>query len=179
MSELSLLWRGFDESSRRFPERPAVSVTRDVSYKELAERARRIAATIQLRQSGDAGLTAVFALRSETAYAAVLGALMAGHGYVPLNRTFPVQRTHLMLLRSKCRSVVVDEASTSQLTDVLAGIDDADWPKLQQVVVEVHDEDGRAGALSAQLRARGFDVAGEQEAAMRGTAVRMLYARRR
>lgn len=124
MSELSLLWRGFDESSRRFPERPAVSVTRDVSYKELAERARRIAATIQLRQSGDAGLTAVFALRSETAYAAVLGALMAGHGYVPLNRTFPVQRTHLMLLRSKCRSVVVDEASTSQLTDVLAGIDE-------------------------------------------------------
>ncbi|PZS10644.1 MAG: FkbM family methyltransferase [Solirubrobacterales bacterium] len=62
--------------------------------------------------------------------------------------------------------------------DVLTGIDDADWSKLQQVVVEVHDEDGRAGALSAQLRARGFDVAGEQEAAMRGTAVRMLYARR-
>lgn len=62
--------------------------------------------------------------------------------------------------------------------DVLAGIEDADWPRLDQVVIEVHDEDGRGDALSAELRERGFAVAGEQEAAMRGTSVRMLYARR-
>lgn len=62
--------------------------------------------------------------------------------------------------------------------DVLAGLDDADWPKLAQLVVEVHDEDGRAAALGAELRERGFDVASEQEAAMHGTPVRMIYARR-
>jgi 31-O-methyltransferase len=61
--------------------------------------------------------------------------------------------------------------------DVLAGIDDADWPKLAQLVVEVHDEERRA-AVSGELRERGFDVADDQEAAMRGTSVRMIYARR-
>lgn len=118
------LWRGFAASVERFPARPAISVGSDVSYEELGERAKRIAATIQQQQATtDVPLTAVFAYRSEAAYAGVIGALMAGHGYVPLNRTFPVQRTRLMLLRSQCRSMVVDQASTPQLRDVLAGID--------------------------------------------------------
>src|SRR5438128_8770920 len=52
---------------------------------------------------------------------------MAGHGYVPLNRTFPVDRTLLMLKRSMCRSIVVDAGSESQLGALLA---DADSPLL-------------------------------------------------
>ncbi len=119
-----MLWRSFDESSRQFPTRPAVRVSREVSYEELADRARRIAATLQLRRrANNAQLTAVFAYRSETAYAGVLGALMSGHGYVPLNRTFPIERTRLMLLRSECESLVVDGASESQLEEILRGID--------------------------------------------------------
>ena len=47
---------------------------------------------------------------------------MAGHGYVPLNRTFPVERTRLMLERSKCESVVVDAGCEAQLEAVLAKI---------------------------------------------------------
>jgi amino acid adenylation domain-containing protein len=120
------LWRGFAESTRRFPARPAISVRREVSYGELDARARRIAATIQTRQKrNDLPLTAVFAYRSETAYAAVLGVLMAGHGYVPLNRTFPVKRTRLMLLRAGCEAVVVDEGSEAQLPDILEGIEES------------------------------------------------------
>jgi 31-O-methyltransferase len=62
--------------------------------------------------------------------------------------------------------------------DVLAGIADADWPRIRQVVLELHDEDGRGAWIAADLERRGFAVAGEQEPAMRGTAVRMLYATR-
>ncbi|MEP7072261.1 MAG: amino acid adenylation domain-containing protein [Verrucomicrobiota bacterium] len=117
------LWHGFSEAARRSPERPAVQVTRELSYGELAERATSLAATIQGRQPTPVvPLTAVFAYRSETAYAGVLGALMAGHGYVPLNRTFPVERTRVMLERSKCESVVVDAGCEAQLEAVLAGI---------------------------------------------------------
>jgi len=84
----------------------------------------RLAATIQSGVSADGvPLTAVFAYRSETAYAGVLGALMAGHGYVPLNRTFPVDRTRLMLERSMCRSIVVDAGSEPQLAALLAGVE--------------------------------------------------------
>lgn len=118
------LWHGFFEAARRFPERPAVHVSRDLPYEELAERAKSLAATIQSQEETPAiPLTAVFAYRSEAAYAGVLGALMAGHGYVPLNRTFPVERTRLMLERSKCGSVVIDAGCEAQLEAVLKGID--------------------------------------------------------
>jgi amino acid adenylation domain-containing protein len=63
--------------------------------------------------------TAVFAHRSATAFAGVLATLLRGHGYVPLNRTFPPQRTALMLNRSGCRTVIVDERSADELDPVL------------------------------------------------------------
>ena len=59
--------------------------------------------------------------------------------------------------------------------DVLAGIEAADWPKIRQVVMEVHDEDGRGEQIATLLRAKGFRVASDQESAMRGTSIRMLY----
>src|SRR5439155_6556851 len=119
-----LLWTGFIGSCERFPERPAVDVGQELTYQELAQRAKRIAATIQTGlTTREVPLTAVFAYRSATAYAGVLGTLMAGHGYVTLNRTFPVERTRLMLERSRCRSIVVDAGSEAQLEGLLAGVE--------------------------------------------------------
>ena len=94
-----LVWSAFLRSCENFPDRPASEVTgSQLSYSELGERARRLAATIQANaRPEEVPLTAVFGYRSHTAYAAVLGALMDGHGYVPLNRTFPIDRTRLML----------------------------------------------------------------------------------
>jgi FkbM family methyltransferase len=60
--------------------------------------------------------------------------------------------------------------------DVLGGIDEPDWPKIEQVVIEVHDDDGRAGTIQSTLTSLGFRVACDQEEAMRGTSIRMLYA---
>ena len=82
---------GFLDSSVRVPERPALVVDgRSVTYGELAERARSIAATLTASAPAEGpALTAVFAHRSATAYAGVLGALLACTGYVPLNRKFP------------------------------------------------------------------------------------------
>ena len=53
----------------------------------------------------------------------MLGALLAGTGYVPLNRKFPPQRTRLMLERSGCRAVIVDRESAEQLSEVIDGVD--------------------------------------------------------
>jgi amino acid adenylation domain-containing protein len=117
------LWTGFTRSSKQFPDRAAISVAgRDTTYAQLACRAKSLAATLQReRFAGAVPLTAVFAYRSETAYAAVIGTLMAGHGYVPLNRTFPVERTRLMLQRSTCRSIIVDAGSEPQVDKLLVG----------------------------------------------------------
>lgn len=62
--------------------------------------------------------------------------------------------------------------------DVLAGIGEGDWGRIAQLVVEVHDEDGRCREVESALAGRGFRVASEQEEAMRGTSVRMVYATR-
>jgi amino acid adenylation domain-containing protein len=117
------LWTGFVRSAEKFPERTAIIAEgKALSYRELHEFASRIAATIQAHTgSSIAPLTAVFAYRSPVAFAGVLGALLAGNGYVPLNRTFPVSRTRLMLERSQCTSVIVDAGSLPQLNDLLDG----------------------------------------------------------
>jgi amino acid adenylation domain-containing protein len=119
-----LLWAGFLRCCEQFPTRGAIDVAgREVTYQQLAYRAKRVAATLQASAvPGAVPLTAVFAYRSETAYAGVLGVLIAGHGYVPLNRTFPVDRTRLMLERSMCRTMIVDAGSESQLERLLCSI---------------------------------------------------------
>lgn len=117
------LWHGFMKSAGMFPERPALSVQGNLlTYQELRTLACRIAATIQSRSEDSATpLTAVFAYRSPVAFAGVLGSLLAGNGYVPLNRTFPAERTRVMLERSECRSIIVDLESLPQLDAVLSG----------------------------------------------------------
>ena len=60
--------------------------------------------------------------------------------------------------------------------DVLEGIEPGDWPKIRQLAVEVHDEAGRAQRVRQLLGERGFHVILDQDEAMRGTSVRMVYA---
>jgi amino acid adenylation domain-containing protein len=117
------LWRGFMRSAEKFPERPAVIVEgRILCYWQLREKALRIAATLQdYYQHLPTPLIAVFAHRSAVAFAGVLGSLLAGNGYVPLNCTFPVARTRLMFERSQCGAVIVDSESLPQLNALLDG----------------------------------------------------------
>jgi amino acid adenylation domain-containing protein len=115
------LWSGFLRSSENFAERPAVVVDKKtLKYGELRDNALRVAATIQaIRPPAATPLTAVFAYRSPTAFVGVLGSLLGGNGYVPLNRTFPIERTQGMLNRSESSSLVVDEGSLPLLNTLL------------------------------------------------------------
>ncbi|HXT10449.1 MAG TPA: amino acid adenylation domain-containing protein [Candidatus Angelobacter sp.] len=117
------LWQGFCESAAAFPGRPALEVAgSSYTYAQLYEQAASLAATLKKQDAGgETPLTAVFAYRSVTAFAGVLAALFRGHGYVPLNRTFPVERSKGMLTRSKCRAMIVDAQSERQLEVLLEG----------------------------------------------------------
>jgi amino acid adenylation domain-containing protein len=123
------LWTGFMRAAERFPDRPAVfAESLTLSYHELQALATRIAATIQAHpEFSRVPLTAVFGYRSPTSFAGVLGALLAGNGYVPLNRTFPTERTQVMFQQSDCRSIIVDTGSLPQLDRLM---DQADQPRL-------------------------------------------------
>ena len=124
MSSLPLLSSGFLRSSALLPDRPALEVGGEVlSYAALRARAAALGATVQRRTPpGGSPMTAIFAHRSSTAFAGLLGALFAGHGYVPLNPTFPPGRTRWMLQHADCRSLVVDSKAEPQLDIVLDGI---------------------------------------------------------
>ncbi|MGW4652621.1 amino acid adenylation domain-containing protein, partial [Kitasatospora sp. NPDC004289] len=47
--------------------------------------------------------------------------------------------------------------------EVLKGIDEADWPKIRQLVVELHDVDGRLALVEGLLASLGYDVVREQD----------------
>lgn len=114
---------GFIASAERFPDRDALRIgdTR-LSYRELDQRARRVAATLDRHAPDDEGkLTAVLGHRHPTAFAGILGALMRGHGYVPLNPAFPPERSRAMLERSGCRALVVDPSGRAVLEELLEG----------------------------------------------------------
>ncbi|PYK69493.1 MAG: hypothetical protein DME45_01900 [Verrucomicrobia bacterium] len=114
----------FLHSCEKFAGSTAVEVEGETTtYQQLADRAKSFAVTVNKAATlTEVPLTAVLGYRSQTTYAGVLGALMAGHGYVPLNPTFPIARTKLMLERSMCRSVIVDTRSEPQLEKLLSGI---------------------------------------------------------
>lgn len=117
------LCAGFLQSVVRWPERPALEFDGTViTYAELHQRASAVAAALDRAESA-LPLAAVFAHRSVTAYVGVLGALLSGRGYVPLNRTFPPARTRAMLARSGAPALVVDAASAKQLDLILQDAD--------------------------------------------------------
>lgn len=62
---------------------------------------------------------------------------------------------------------------------VLQGLSPAHWPRVRQVVMEVHDLDGRLAAVCALLRAHGFaEPVLAQSAALRPFGIHQLWARR-
>ncbi|MEU9443040.1 FkbM family methyltransferase [Streptomyces sp. NPDC048304] len=59
---------------------------------------------------------------------------------------------------------------------VIDGIEEADWPKIQQMVLEVHDADGQVARLTELLRGHGFTVTAEQDELYVGTDIHNIYA---
>ncbi len=116
---------GFLRSAERFPDRPALQLANEsFSYRQLLARASGLACTLSLHAPAEEpALTGVFGHRSVTAYVAVLAGLLRGHGYVPFNPNYPTDRTRNMLIRSDCRSIIVDAHGARQLDEILAGLE--------------------------------------------------------
>jgi len=62
--------------------------------------------------------------------------------------------------------------------DVLAGIKPADWPKIRQIVIEVHDDGESLDKVIAIMEAQNFKYYIEQETLLVGTDLYNIYASR-
>ncbi|MEQ8483722.1 MAG: amino acid adenylation domain-containing protein [Pseudomonadales bacterium] len=115
---------GFLASAQRYPDRPALAIRDDsLSYAELRERAAAIAATLQRHDTADGpALTGIYGHRSFVAFSGVLGALLRGHGYVPLNPVFPSDRNAAMATRAELRCIVAEAQSLARFEEVLEDI---------------------------------------------------------
>ncbi|MHA4812705.1 FkbM family methyltransferase, partial [Flavitalea flava] len=54
---------------------------------------------------------------------------------------------------------------------VLAGLAEGDWEKIERVIIEVHDLEGRLGRIVSELEGRGFGVYVEKEASLSKDAI--------
>jgi acyl-CoA synthetase (AMP-forming)/AMP-acid ligase II len=127
-----------------------------LTYGEFGRRVFALASVLQAEgRPGD--FVAVFAYRTTAAYVAIAGALLAGKGYVPLNRTFPPERTSEMLRRAHSTVIVADGQSARQLPDVLRDAPDQHFvvlldgdPRPLRVALPGHDVLGPADLVSSR-----------------------------
>ena len=63
-------------------------------------------------------------------------------------------------------------------TEVLAGIAEADWARIGDIVIEVHDHDGRLHQVRTLLEGHGFGCVSQQETELAVSDMHMIYASR-
>jgi amino acid adenylation domain-containing protein len=91
----------FAEQVAARPEAPAVrSAERVLSYRDLDQRADRIARVLRERGVGPDVCVGICAERSVESVVAMLGVIKAGGCYLPLDPTYPADRLHFMLTDS-------------------------------------------------------------------------------
>jgi D-alanine--poly(phosphoribitol) ligase subunit 1 len=117
--------RSLLDAAESFADRPALSASGErLTYRALFEQAAGIAVVL-----GRAGIlsgdrVAVLGERTATPYAAILGAVLAGCCYVPLNPKFPAERNRTILQRSGARALVIDDAMGREQGAALEPFDD-------------------------------------------------------
>lgn len=94
-----------------------------LSYGELRTRAGKIARILlEGRAASSPRLGAVLATRSAPDYVGVLGTLLAGSGYVPLNAKFPAERSAQMLAASRATTLVASSRAADTLRALLVAV---------------------------------------------------------
>lgn len=105
-----------------------------------------------------------------------------------LDKAFQIEQVTCQL---KALSEIISEYNVQQIDllkidvekselDVLLGIKEQDWSKIQQVVVEVHNLERRVDKVTALLKSQGFSkIMVEQEPVLAGSDIFNIYALRR
>ncbi|HEX8282854.1 MAG TPA: amino acid adenylation domain-containing protein [Pyrinomonadaceae bacterium] len=97
----------FEEQAARTPERVAVTgFGASLTYRELDERANRLAHHLREQGVGPDALVAVCLDRSAEIIVALLAIMKAGGAYLPLNPDFPEERLRFMLEDSGTKHLV-------------------------------------------------------------------------
>jgi non-ribosomal peptide synthetase-like protein len=118
LSSPRLLHLFFEAQAELRPNSPAVEFSDDsVSYAALNRYANQIAHSLVARGVGPGDLVALYLTKSPRLYAAMLGILKAGAGYVPIDPKLPLERIRAILEDSGATDVITED----RLAETLAG----------------------------------------------------------
>lgn len=113
----------FEDQVRLRPDDiAAVHGTESWSYRELNERANRVAHALRHGGLRDEDVVAVVTERTLPWLVAVLAVFKAGGVYLPVEPHFPADRISGMLVRADCRRVLTERDVSPGLTEALAGL---------------------------------------------------------
>ncbi len=118
-----LLHQFFERQAERTPDRAAVVFEGEsISYRELNERANRLAA--RLRREGVRGdsFVGIFMERSIELVVAVCGVLKAGGAYVPIDPTLPAERVDCLLADSQVRVLLTHGQLAERISEQQAAV---------------------------------------------------------
>jgi amino acid adenylation domain-containing protein/non-ribosomal peptide synthase protein (TIGR01720 family) len=114
--EQATLHELFVAQARRSPDALAlIAGEKRFSYAELEARARVIAEALCERGVGPGGLVGVFLRRDEQLVPALLGVLMSGAAYVPLDPAYPRDRVSLILDDAKAAWILTSAELAARL----------------------------------------------------------------
>jgi non-ribosomal peptide synthetase-like protein len=142
-----LLHECFEEQVQQRPDHAAVECDGEIAtYAELNSRADQIAFRLRAEGVQSGSLVALYMLKSCDLFAAMLGILKAGAGYVPLDPKFPVGRVNAIVEDAGIEIVLTDRALESQVTEcvqaktIVIDKDDHGYaPELSPIVVTAAD----------------------------------------
>jgi non-ribosomal peptide synthetase-like protein len=105
--EPKLLHEFFERQVSLRPDHPAVECDGEaITYAQLDELANRVAACLHARGLRPGSLVAIYLEKSHRLYAALLGTLKAGLGYVPIDPKFPIGRIQSILEDARITTVI-------------------------------------------------------------------------
>jgi amino acid adenylation domain-containing protein/FkbM family methyltransferase len=91
--------------------------------------------------------------------------------------TCPVKSLSSVILENKIEIIDLLKIDVEKgELDVLTGIEENDWEKIRQVVIEVHNVDGRLEGIISQLKNYGYKVTCEQDTLYENTGLYNLFA---
>ncbi|MFE3648649.1 amino acid adenylation domain-containing protein [Streptomyces sp. NPDC059152] len=141
----------FAEQVSRTPDRTAVAFEgRAVSYRELDDRAERLAAVLAERGAGPERFVALLLPRSADLVVAILAVLKSGAGYIPIDPEYPADRIAYILGDSRPVTTVTTGAVRTGLADepAAAGTDWLVMDAWERAAAEAAARRGRTGAAT-------------------------------
>ena len=141
----------FEEQVERTPEAVAVVFGGErLTYRQLNERANRLAGYLKKRGVGPEVLVGLCVERSLEMVVGLLGILKAGGAYVPLDPGYPRQRLEFMVKDSGVSVVLTQEGASTVLPegDFERVRLDADWPEIARESGENPESGVRAENLA-------------------------------